>query len=63
MGGNLISWRTKKQSPVAKSSTEAEIVALSQATQECLWLRRLLSDLCFTQKNTIIIFEDKQGAL
>ena len=63
LGGNLITWRTKKQSTVAKSSTEAELVALSQATQECLWLRQLLKDLEFTQKGASVIFEDNQGAI
>ena len=62
LGGNLITWRTKKQSNVAKSSTEAELVALSQATQECLWLHQLLKDLGFVQEDGSIIFEDNQGA-
>ena len=63
LGGNLITWRTKKQSNVAKSSTEAELVALSQATQECIWLRQLLKDLGFVQEDASIIFEDNQGAI
>ena len=63
LGGNLITWRTKKQSTVAKSSTEAELVALSQATQECLWLRQLLKDLGFAQRDASVIFEDNQGAI
>ena len=40
-----------------------EIVALSQATKECLWIRLLLSNLCFTQRNATVIYEDNQGAL
>ena len=41
----VVSWRSKKQSTVVKSTTKAEYVALSQATQEAFWLCRLLSDL------------------
>ncbi len=63
LNGNLISWRPRKQSSVAKSSTEAELVALSQATQECVWLRKLLSELGYFQKDPTILFEDNQGAI
>ena len=45
LGQSTISWCSKRQQTVAKSSTEAEYVALSIATQEVIWLRRLLSDL------------------
>ena len=36
---------------------------MNQATQECLWLRHLLSNLSFTQTNATVIYEDNQGAL
>ena len=39
MNGGCISWRSKKQRTVALSSTEAEYMALSEATQEAVWLR------------------------
>ena len=38
-GNSTITWSSKKQATVAKSSTEAEYVALSTATQEVIWLR------------------------
>uniref|UniRef100_A0A2N9HY79 Reverse transcriptase Ty1/copia-type domain-containing protein n=1 Tax=Fagus sylvatica TaxID=28930 RepID=A0A2N9HY79_FAGSY len=45
LGDSLISWRSKKQSVVARSSTEAEYRALADTTAELLWLRWLLQDL------------------
>ena len=48
MSGGAISWLSRKQTVVALSTTEAEYVALSTATQEAVWLRRLLSDIKIT---------------
>ncbi|WJZ83379.1 hypothetical protein VitviT2T_003067 [Vitis vinifera] len=45
LGSSLISWRSKKQTFVACSSTEAEYRALADTTSELLWLRWLLKDL------------------
>ncbi len=48
MTGNVflmsISWLSQKQATVALSTAEAEYIALGSATQEAIWLRRLLSD-------------------
>ena len=43
--GAPISWTSHKQSIVALSATEAVYVALSEASQESIWMRRLLQDL------------------
>ncbi|KAL4038616.1 hypothetical protein IC575_002238 [Cucumis melo] len=45
LGDSLISWRSKKQSVVSRSSTESEYRALADATAELLWLRWLLADM------------------
>ena len=45
VGSGPISWKSKKQDCVALSTAEAEYVALSSATQESIWLRKLFTEL------------------
>ena len=47
VGGNLVSWKSKKQSVVARSSAESEYRAMAQATCELVWMRQLLVELGF----------------
>ncbi|XP_049370351.1 secreted RxLR effector protein 161-like [Solanum verrucosum] len=41
-GGTAISWRSTKQSIVATSSNHAEIIAIHEASRECVWLRSVI---------------------
>jgi len=43
--GGLIAWRANKQGTVTTSTTEAELLALSQAAKESLFVSRLLQEL------------------
>ena len=63
MSGAAIDWISKKQPVVALSTTEAEYVALSAATQEAVWLSRLLTDIKAPPKAPILIKEDNQGTI
>ena len=45
VGGNLVTWRSKKQNVVAHSSVEAEFRGMALGICEALWLRLLLMDL------------------
>ena len=45
LGPNLISWSLKKQSKVAKSSTQAEYKGLANVAAEVLWVFSLLHEL------------------
>ena len=43
--GGLIGWRANKQDTVTTSTTEAELLALSQAAKEGQYISRLLKEL------------------
>lgn len=60
--GGVISWQSQRQATVAISTTEAEIVAASEAARETVWLKRLLSDITdFSEKPEIYV--DNEAAI
>ena len=64
LNGGCISWRSKKQRTVALSSTEAEYMALSEATQEAVWLKAFMRELGQDAGNSALtVYEDNQGAI
>ncbi|GMG39212.1 unnamed protein product [Aspergillus oryzae] len=64
MNGGCISWRSKKQRTVALSSTEAEYMALTEATQEAIWLKAFLCELGEMKSDEAVkIYEDNQGSI
>jgi len=63
VGGNLVSWKSKKQDVVARSSAEAEYRAMALATCELIWLKQLLQELKFCATSQAELICDNQAAL
>jgi hypothetical protein len=63
VGGNLISWRSKKQSIVSRSTAEAEYRAMSLTVSEMLWVRSLLSELNVLRKGPLKLWCDNKSAI
>ena len=61
--GGAITWRSKKQSMVAQSSTEAEYIALAESAREACWLRNLYEELGYPQNLPILIRGDNNGSI
>jgi hypothetical protein len=63
LGNSLISWRSKKQNTVSRSSTEAEYRALSFASCELQWLLYLLKDLHVDCVKPAVLYWDNHSAI
>ncbi|KAJ0939958.1 putative RNA-directed DNA polymerase [Helianthus annuus] len=62
LGGTPISWKSKKQSLVSRSSAEAEYRAMASTVSEILWVRWLLKDLQIILTAPTTLFCDNQAA-
>ncbi|WKA10931.1 hypothetical protein VitviT2T_028474 [Vitis vinifera] len=62
VGGNLVTWKSKKQNVVARSSAKAEFRGMALGLCEALWLRLLLQDLGYLSRQPIRLFCDNKAA-
>ncbi|BBG92858.1 BURP domain-containing protein [Prunus dulcis] len=63
VGGNLVTWRSKKQNVVSRSSAEAEYRGMAHGVYELLWIRRLLIELGFKPKKPMELHCDNKSAI
>jgi hypothetical protein len=63
VGGNLVSWRSKKQNVVSRSSVEAEYQAMAHGVCELLWIRNLLGELGFKPNHAMQLNCDNKAAI
>lgn len=59
----MISWKTKKQQTVSRSSAEAEYRAMATIAAELVWLRQLLKDFDIPLHHSTLLFCDNQAAI
>ena len=67
-GGTAISWKSSKQTLVATSTNHSEIIALYEASCECIWLRRMINHIeqscgIGSIKTPTIIYEDNAACV
>ncbi|CAM8945952.1 unnamed protein product [Rhodiola kirilowii] len=62
LGPSLVSWRTRKQTVVSRSSAESEYRAMAQTSCELVWLVSLMRDLRISVSLPISLFCDNRAA-
>ncbi|KAK8636314.1 hypothetical protein V6N13_005018 [Hibiscus sabdariffa] len=61
--GNLVTWRSKKQPVVSRSSAEAEFQALAQGICEGLWLLKVLREVDPNSADYFELLSDNNSAI
>ena len=67
-GGTAISWKSSKQTIVATTTNHSEIIALYEASSECVWLRMIINHIeqscgIGSIKTPTIIYEDNAACV
>ncbi|KAJ0495264.1 putative RNA-directed DNA polymerase [Helianthus annuus] len=63
LGETLISWKSKKQSVVSRSTAEAEYRAMCSATCEIMWILNVLSELKVDYNLPVSLYCDSKSAI
>ena len=63
VGGNLVSWKSKKQGVVSRSSAKSEYRAMTQSVCEIMWLHQLLMEVGIETLVLAKLWCDNQVAL
>ena len=59
----MVSWKSKKQSVVSRSSVESEYRAMTQSVCEIMWIRQLLMKVAIETSVPIKLLCDNQAAM
>jgi hypothetical protein len=63
IGDGAVSWKSKQQTCVALSSTEAEYMALCQASKEAVWMVDFLGNLGVSVSGPMVVNADNQASI
>ena len=59
--GNMVTWQSKKQNVIARSSAEAEFRTIAQGICEVLWIKILLEQLKVIRRLPMNVFCDNKA--
>ena len=63
LGNSPISWKSKRQQIVSRSSLEAEYRAMASVASKVTWILRLLKELNIQTEKHVTLFCDNQSAI
>ncbi|KAL0744719.1 hypothetical protein Bca101_101224 [Brassica carinata] len=63
IGGNLVTWKSKKQKVISCSSAEGEYRAMLKLTNELVWIKGILKHLEIDQATPMTMHCDNQAAI
>ncbi|GKE32945.1 ribonuclease H-like domain-containing protein, partial [Tanacetum coccineum] len=63
LGNNLLSWSSKRQVTLSRSSAEAEYQGVANAVAETCWLRNLLQELHTPFSTATLVYYDNVSAV
>jgi hypothetical protein len=63
LGFVMISWSSRKQGSIARSTTEADYIAASEASKEEVWLNKFVSGLFGDKLETTVVHCDNQSCI
>ncbi|GKE27540.1 ribonuclease H-like domain-containing protein, partial [Tanacetum coccineum] len=63
LGDNLLSWSSKRQHTISRSSAEAEYCGVANALVETAWLRNVLLELHSPLHSALLVYCDNVNAV
>lgn len=63
LGDNLVSWSSKRQDVISRSSAEAEYRGVANAVSEATWLRTLLLEMKIPVQRATLVYCDNISAI
>jgi len=60
---NLVTWRSKKQLIVTRSSAEAEFRAIAQGICELIWVEKMMEDLQLSMSSPKVFYCDSKSTI
>ncbi|CAH9115704.1 unnamed protein product, partial [Cuscuta europaea] len=61
--GNLVTWRSKKQNVVARSSAESEFRSMANGICELLWIKRMMTELNMEMNLPMKLYCDNKATI